>query len=105
MTIEPGYYEESGEDGGGGFGIRIENVYVCVDKDTPHCFGGPEGYIGFETLTVVPLQRTLIDTSLLTARQVEWIDTYHELVLAEVGPLLVDDPDTLAWLKQETKPL
>ena len=110
MTIEPGYYEEASEDGasgggggGGGFGIRIENVYVTVSKETRHCFGGAPGFVGFDSLTLVPFQRSLIDMSLLTARQVEWIDAYHCSVREELGPLL--EGDARAWMEKETTPL
>ncbi|BBH06565.1 Metallopeptidase M24 family protein [Prunus dulcis] len=60
VSNEPGYYEDHA------FGIRIENLLVVKEVDTPNRFGGI-GYLGFEKLTFVPIQAKLIDLSLLSA--------------------------------------
>jgi len=59
--------------------------------------------LGFETLTLAPLDRRLIVKDLLTAPEIAWIDAYHARVLAEVGPLLAGDD--LAWLAEGCRPL
>jgi Xaa-Pro aminopeptidase len=60
-------------------------------------------YLGFETLTFVPLDRKLIDTSLLTAEEVAWVDSYHAQVREILAPRL--SGDDLAWVERETAPL
>ena len=67
VSNEPGYYKE------GHYGIRIENLVLVVD------LGG--GYLGFETLTKAPLDENLIDFSMLTKQEKDWIKAYHETVL------------------------
>jgi Xaa-Pro aminopeptidase len=57
----------------------------------------------FETLTLVPIDRRLIDVSLLTEPEREWLNAYHARVDREIGPLL--DGEALAWLKQATQSL
>ncbi len=54
VSNEPGYYEE------GEFGIRIENLLVVKEADTPFRFG-EQPYLAFERLTMCPLQRKMID--------------------------------------------
>jgi len=97
MTVsnEPGYYAD------GRFGIRIENVVLVRDAQTPHNFG-EKGYLGFEHVTMCPMQAKLIDVSLLTAREKKWINDYHMEVRAKVAPLLQNDQRALDWLKRET---
>lgn len=104
MTVsnEPGYYED------GHFGIRIENVLITVEKQTPHNFGGQNGksnYLGFEHVTWVPIQCKLIDKSLLTRKQINWIDTYNCQTRKLLEPLVAHDQRALAWLRKETAPL
>ncbi len=58
---------------------------------------GAEGrYFGFETLTFAPIDRALVDTSLLTRDELRWWDDYHARVLEVVGPQL--DGDVLEWV-------
>ncbi|MBN8913939.1 MAG: M24 family metallopeptidase C-terminal domain-containing protein, partial [Rhizobiales bacterium] len=59
--------------------------------------------LGFETLTLVPIDRRLIVKELLTPYEVRWIDTYHASVAALIGPEV--DPPTLRWLETAIKPL
>lgn len=101
VSNEPGYYQE-GEDG---FGIRIENLVEVVEVTTKHRFGEAP-YLGFRELTLVPVDRSLILTEMLSAEEVAWVDAYHARVRAEVGPALPPD-DTVAseWLRANTEPL
>ena len=93
LSNEPGYYRE------GAFGIRIENLIVVSRADSPD----GRDMLGFETLTLVPIDTRLIDTDLLSRDEIDWLDSYHARVRAEVGPLL---PAGLRdWLDQATRPL
>lgn len=97
MTVsnEPGYYEE------GKYGIRIENVVLVVEKETPNNFGD-KGYLGFENVTMCPIQTKLVDVSLLTPAERKWINEYHAEVWEKVSPSLKNDTRALEWLKRET---
>ena len=95
VSNEPGYYKT------GAFGIRIENLVVVVALDGPP--GAEREMRGFETLTLAPLDRNLIDTALLTADERTWIDTYHARVHDTITPEV--DDDTAAWLDQATAAL
>ena len=94
LSNEPGYYKQ------GAYGIRIENL-VLVE---PRAIDGAEGdYLGFETLTFAPLDRALVEVSLLTPDERAWWDDYHAKVLEVLGPQL--DGDALAWLEEACCPL
>lgn len=95
LSNEPGYYKP------GAYGIRIENL-ILVEPATP-IEGGDLPMLGFETLTLVPIDRRLIAADLLTKDEHAWLDGYHRRVLAEIGPLV--DGETLAWLERATAPL
>ncbi|HYD15000.1 MAG TPA: aminopeptidase family protein P, partial [Hyphomicrobium sp.] len=95
ISNEPGYYKE------GAYGIRIENLVLVTDLERPK--GGDREVMGFETLTLVPIDRRLIVKELLTPDEVRWIDTYHARVAAIIGPEI--DSPTLRWLETATKPL
>ena len=87
LSNEPGYYKA------GEYGIRIENL-VLVEERT---ITGAEGrYFGFENLTWAPIDKTLVDTSLLNRDELLWWDEYHARVLEIVGPQL--DGDALQWV-------
>ncbi|MEL6529666.1 MAG: aminopeptidase P family protein [Pseudomonadota bacterium] len=94
LSNEPGYYKLDA------FGIRIENLVLTEERQIE----GAEGrYLGFETLTFVPLDRKLIDTALLTETEIAWVDDYHMKVRALLAPQL--SGEDLAWLERETMPL
>lgn len=94
LSNEPGYYKA------GEYGIRIENL-VLVE---PRAMAGSDGeYLGFENLTWAPIDRTLVDTSLLTREELQWWNDYHAQVEAILAPQL--EGDALAWLKQTCQPL
>jgi Xaa-Pro aminopeptidase len=95
VSNEPGYYKT------GEYGIRIENLVAITPAE--EIVGGERAMHGFETLTLAPIDRALIDTVLLTREEREWLDAYHARVAADVGPLL--DGDTADWLAAATAPL
>ncbi|KAI0030247.1 Creatinase/aminopeptidase [Vararia minispora EC-137] len=98
LSNEPGYYAD------GRFGIRIENVVVVREAETPNNFGG-KGFLRFERLTMCPIHRKLVDANLLAPDERAWLDAYHAEVLEKVGPLLGNDARARAWLERECAPL
>ena len=95
LSNEPGYYKE------GAYGIRIENLQVVTPaQDIP---GGERPMMGFETLTLAPLDRRLIVPEMLTGEERAQVDAYHARVLAEIGPQL--ESDAAAWLEAACAPL
>ncbi|MEO1714555.1 MAG: aminopeptidase family protein P, partial [Bacteroidota bacterium] len=75
---EPGYYQT------GGYGIRIENLIIC--KEAGDAGFGP--FLEFESLTLFPIDRRLMEISLLTKAEITWINTYHEQVKAGLSEYL-----------------
>ena len=70
----------------------------------PRTIAGAEGeYFGFENLTWAPIDRTLVDTRLLTREELRWWDDYHAQVEAILAPQL--QGEALAWLRQACQPL
>ncbi|GLT39081.1 hypothetical protein SLA2020_132890 [Shorea laevis] len=96
VTDEPGYYED------GSFGIRLENVLIVKEADTEFNFGD-KGYLSFEHITWTPYQKKLIDFSLLTPEEIEWLNTYHSKCRAILAPFV--DEREKAWLKKATEPV
>ena len=94
LSNEPGYYRA------GSFGIRIENLLLVTEIDIP---GSERESYGFETLTLAPYDRNLIDTSLLSQTELEAIDLYHARVRNELAEHLSDDE--AGWLISATAPL
>jgi Xaa-Pro aminopeptidase len=95
LSNEPGYYRE------GHYGIRIENLVAVTEP--AEIAGGERPMHGFETLTLAPIDRRLIDAGLLSPAEIEWLDAYHARVFAEVGPLV--DAEVRRWLEEATAPL
>ena len=95
LSNEPGYYKA------GEYGIRIENLVLVTEA--PSAPGGEKPLNMFETLTMVPIDNRLIETSMLTAEEAAWIEIYHAKVAAALYPLV--DGDTKAWLEVATRPL
>jgi Xaa-Pro aminopeptidase len=94
LSNEPGYYKT------GGYGMRIENLVLVEERSIP----GAEGrYFGFETLTFAPIDRTMVDTTIMTRDELIWWDDYHAKALETVGPLL--EGDVLAWATDACAPL
>lgn len=95
LSDEPGYYLP------GRYGIRIENLLLVREADTLPDQVKP--FLAFETLTLAPYERRLIDPGLLTPAERAWVDAYHARVLAEVAPGC--DAATAAWLRAACAPL
>jgi len=90
VSNEPGYYKT------GAFGIRIENLQVVTAaKPIP---GGDRPMLGFETLTLAPIDRRLIAVEMLSPDERAWLNAYHAQVAAKIAPLV--EPEVAAWLKQ-----
>ena len=94
VSNEPGYYKP------GAYGIRIENLVLVVEKDIA---GAEKPMLGFETLTFAPIDRALIDISLLNDQERDWLNGYHTEVRSRIGPQL--DAETAAWLDAACAPL
>lgn len=95
LSNEPGYYKE------GAYGIRIENLVLVSDATVPN--GGERPMLGFETLTLAPIDRRLVTKAMLMPDERQWLDTYHTRVARELSPHL--DTATRAWLAAACKPL
>ena len=95
LSNEPGYYKE------GAYGIRIENLQY-VTEAAPIA-GGERPMLGFETLTLAPIDRRLIEVSLLTPDERAQLDAYHARVLKVVGPRV--PADVRAWMEKACAPL
>lgn len=95
LSNEPGYYRE------GAFGIRIENLIVVTPADPVP--GGDIPMHGFETLTLAPIDRRLINPMLLSDAERHWLDAYHARVHSALAPLV--SPDTATWLAKACAPL
>ena len=95
VSNEPGYYKT------GAYGIRIENLLVV--HDARPVTGGEREMMGFETLTLAPIDLNLVDVSLLTTDERAWLNAYHADVATKVGPAL--NEEERAWLANATRPL
>ena len=95
LSNEPGYYKTAA------YGIRIENLVLVVEG--PRVEGAEKPLNAFETLTLAPIDRRLIERGLLDKGEIAWLDAYHARVAKELSPL-VDDA-TRAWLIAATRPL
>ncbi|MBE6444766.1 MAG: M24 family metallopeptidase [Alphaproteobacteria bacterium] len=93
-SIEPGYYVE------GKYGIRIENLYYIAD-DLASDLATP--MLKFEPLTLVPIDKSLINKYLLNQDEINWINNYHKLVLEKIHPLLSKEVQN--WLIEATAPI
>ena len=95
LSNEPGYYKP------GAFGIRIENLIVVTPPEAVG--GGDRPMLGFEVLTLAPIDRRLIAASALNAVERAWVDDYHARVAREVAPGV--EPQVAAWLEAVCAPL
>ena len=95
LSNEPGYYKE------GAYGIRMENLVLVTEAEVPE--GGDIAVYGFETLTLAPFDRRLVEPELLARDDLDWLNAYHARVLREVGPLV--DGETRKWLEAATAPI
>ena len=92
LSNEPGYYKE------GEYGIRIENLLLAYDAGS--CISTGKSMVAFETLTFVPIDKTLVVLELLSPDEQFWLANYHKQVFAKLSPHL--DPATLEWLREHT---
>ncbi|MFK7839941.1 MAG: aminopeptidase P family protein [Bdellovibrionales bacterium] len=88
LSNEPGYYEE------GQYGIRIENLIHVIEHET---------MLSFETISFAPLDKALINASLLNQDEIEWVNQYHQDVFNNLADYL--DESLTAWLKDKTSEL
>jgi Xaa-Pro aminopeptidase len=94
LSNEPGYYKT------GEYGIRIENLVLVEPRE----IAGAEGeWLGFETLTLAPIDRTLVDRSLLSEAEIAWWNAYHTRVREVLAPQI--EGGALAWLEEVCRPL
>ena len=96
VSNEPGYYKP------GEYGIRIENLVLV--EPPGEIEGGDKPMLGFETLTLVPIDRSLIDVALLEPAEIAWLDGYHARVRDVIDPLLADAA-AREWLRAACAPL
>ncbi len=95
LSNEPGYYKP------GAYGIRIETLQVVTPQTA--IGGGERAMLGFETLTLAPIDRRLIEVDLLDPAERAWVDDYHARVLEKVGSLV--EANVKAWLEEVCIPL
>ncbi|PHJ18576.1 creatinase domain-containing protein [Cystoisospora suis] len=122
LSVEPGYYEKDN------FGIRIENL-VYITKAAPSDDFENMKFLRFEQLTMVPIQKELVLLSLLNNEEIQWLNSYHQCVWANIAPRLQQElhqgppvpmslweaaditvtppsaEQTLRWLEAATAPL
>ena len=82
VSNEPGFYKV------GEYGIRIENLIIAKRKSQTH--------LHFETISWAPIDVDLIETSLLTSEELEWIRWYHQEVLNKLADQLNENEK--GWL-------
>ncbi|MBV9260987.1 MAG: aminopeptidase P family protein [Pseudolabrys sp.] len=95
LSNEPGYYKA------GRYGIRTENLVLVIAEAEPP--GAEKPLNAFETLTLAPIDRRLIDARMLSGKERAWLDSYHGRVMEEIGPLV--DKSAQKWLEAVTRPL
>jgi len=95
LSNEPGYYKTAA------YGIRIENLELVIAAPEPA--GAEKPLNTFEALTLAPIDRRLVDTRMLTAKERHWLDSYHARVNELVAPLL--DEERRVWLAAAARPL
>jgi len=95
VSNEPGYYKT------GGYGIRIENLQAVTEP--AEVDGGDRPMLGFETLTLAPIDRRCVARELLTEEERAQLDAYHTRVRQTLGPQL--EAPARAWLEEATAPI
>ena len=95
VSNEPGFYQK------GEFGVRIENLQFVTPPEKIN--DGQRQMMGFEVLTLAPIDKRLINVDLLVTQEREWLNNYHKQVFDTLSSLL--EADTKAWLQQSCAPL
>lgn len=91
ISNEPGIYRD------GKHGIRIENLVTVTEYKTTQ-FGQ---FFGFMNLTLCPYERELIDVSILSDEELEYINEYHKTVFENIQSHMKTEEEK-AWLKKAT---
>jgi Xaa-Pro aminopeptidase len=94
LSNEPGYYKA------GEYGIRIENLIVVARRQIAR---GEREMLGFDVLTLAPIDLRLVQAGLLTPDETKWLDTYHRHIRAKLSRHL--PPDVRRWLRKATRRL
>ena len=92
LSNEPGCYRT------GAWGIRTETLIAVAEADE-------DGFMAFETITLCPIDRRLIDVGMLLPAERDWLNGYHARVEAAITPELAGEPDCLAWLQAACAPV
>ncbi|MBQ8971037.1 MAG: M24 family metallopeptidase, partial [Lachnospiraceae bacterium] len=93
VSDEPGIYLE------GKYGIRIENLLLCVEKKK-NSWGR---FLGFEPLTLVPYEKEAILPELLNDEEKTILNSYHKQVYESLSPKLTEEE--AGWLKEACAPI
>ncbi len=92
LSNEPGCYRA------GEWGIRTETLITVTAPDA-------DGFMGFETITLCPIDRRLIDAGMMLPAERDWLNAYHARVQATLAPELDGAADCLAWLAAACAPV
>ena len=92
LSNEPGHYRA------GQWGIRTETLIAISEADDG-------GFMGFETITLCPIDRRLIDPEMLLPAERAWLNDYHARVEESLAPQLAGEQDCLAWLQAACAPV
>ena len=87
ISNEPGYYQEDC------FGIRCENLVIVIARE--------DDWLAFETITFAPFDTRLVDTSIMSQAEIDWLNDYHKEVHTKLAPIL--KAEDLQWLKKSTQ--
>ncbi len=97
ISNEPGYYKT------GEYGIRIENLISVVNVSNKET--SEQDVLAFETLTMAPIDISLIDLNIMTKEECSWLNTYHKSVRDKLTPKLCNWPEVVDWLFAATLPI
>lgn len=95
LSNEPAYYKKDA------FGIRIENLIIVTEAQAIE--GGEQPMLGFETLTLAPIDLNLVEATLLNDAEIAWLNRYHAKVFDKIAPALEDE--ARSWLVHATRSL
>lgn len=95
LSNEPGYYREDA------YGIRLENLILV--RPAEEIEGGERKMLSFETLTLVPFDRRLIDPKQLLSWELAWLNDYHARIREKIEPLIASEDRP--WLRHATAPI
>ncbi|KAG2463702.1 XPP2 aminopeptidase, partial [Polypterus senegalus] len=103
IGMRPGMFTSIGFYMDGEFGIRIEDIALVVQAKTQF---GTTPYLTFKTVSLVPYDRKLIDTSIMMKEQIEWLNDYYQEIRKVVAPKLKAQQLTKEynWLQKNTEP-